>query len=78
MNRLSACSRNSARIAAPTVDSDGVKPGPLGVRRVGQQQPDAAVAAGELAEQREVGAAAVDRREVELEVAGVEDRALRA
>ena len=28
-----------------------------------------------LAEQREVGAAAVDRREVELEVAGVDDRA---
>ncbi len=76
MKRLSACSRNSARIAAPTVASDGVKPGALGVRRVGEQQPDATVAAGDLAEQREVGVAAVDRREVELEVAGVDDRAL--
>ena len=27
MNRLSGYSRNSDRIAAPTVDSDGVKPG---------------------------------------------------
>ena len=78
MNRLSGYSRNSARIATPTVDSDGVKPGPLRVRRVGEQQPHAAVAARELAQQREVGAAPVDRREVELEVAGVDDRARRA
>ena len=48
----------------------------LGVGRVGEQEADAAVAAGDLAEQREVGVAAVDRREVELEVAGVDDRAL--
>ena len=52
-----------------------MKPGPLRVRRVGEQQPHAAVAARELAQQREVGAPAVDRREVELEVAGVHDRA---
>ena len=48
----------------------------LGVRRVREQHADAAVAPGELAQQREVGMAAVDRREVELEVAGVDDRAL--
>ena len=52
------------------------EPRALRVRRVGEQEADAAVAAGELAEQREIGVAAVDRREVELEVAGVDDRAL--
>ena len=49
---------------------------PFRVRGVGEQQADATVAARDLAEQREVGAPAVDRREVELEVAGVDDRAL--
>ena len=50
-----------------------MKPGPLGVRRVAEQQVDAAVA--ELGELADVGAQAVDRRVVELPVAGVEDAA---
>ena len=47
--------------------------GPLGVRRVAEQQVDAAVA--ELGELADVGAQPVDRRVVELPVAGVEDAA---
>ena len=46
----------------------------LGVRRVGQQQREAVLA--EPRELREIGALAVDRRVVDLEVARVQDRAL--
>ena len=63
------------RIASPTVDSDGVKPGRSAFVESESSSRIAAVAARDLAEQREVGVAAVDRREVELEVAGVDDRA---
>ena len=49
--------------------------GLLGVGGVGQQQADALVGC-DRADAGEVGAAAVDRREVELEVAGVQDHAL--
>ena len=59
------------RNASPTTRSDCVTPGPLGVRRVAEQQVDAAVA--ELREPADVGALAVDRRVVELVVAGVDD-----
>ncbi len=45
----------------------------LGVRRVGEQQVDAAIA--ELGEPPDVGLQAVDRRVIELPVAGVEDAA---
>ena len=48
----------------------------LGVRRVAEQQVDAAVA--ELGEPADVGAQPVDRRVVELPVAGVEDAARRS
>ena len=75
MNRLSGYSRNSDAHRGADRRLRRREARPLGVRRVGQQQAHAAVAARELAEQREVGAAAVDRREVELEVAGVDDRA---
>ena len=61
------------RKASPTTRSERVKPGPLGVRRVAHQQVDAAVP--ELGELADVGAQAVDRRVVELPVAGVEDPA---
>ncbi len=47
----------------------------LGVGRVGHEEADAAFAARDVAEHRQVGAAPVDRREVELEVAAVHDRA---
>ena len=47
-------------------------PGPLGVRRVAEHQVDAAVA--ELGEPADVGLEPVDRRVVELPVAGVERR----
>ena len=46
----------------------------LGVRRVGEQQRETSLA--EAPELREVGAPAVDRRVVDLEIAGVQDRAL--
>ena len=48
---------------------------PLGVRRVAEQQVDALVA--ELREPADVGLEPVDRRVVELPVAGVEDAARR-
>ena len=48
----------------------------LGVRRVGQQEPDP-LALGQLAHPRQVGAPPVDGLEVELEVARVQDHALR-
>ena len=48
----------------------------LGVGRVGQQQADALVG-GDGSDAGEVGATSVDRREIELEVAGVEDDSLR-
>ena len=48
----------------------------VGVGGVGQQQADALVA-GDRADAGQVGEAAVDRGEVELEVAGVQDHALR-
>ena len=50
--------------------------GLLGVRRVAQQHADA-LGLGDLADAGEVGAAVVDRRQVELEVARVQDHALR-
>ena len=61
------------RNASPTSRSEPVMPGPLGVRRVAEQQVDAAVA--ELGEPADVGLQPVDRRVVELPVAGVEDAA---
>ena len=51
------------------------EPGPRGVGGVGEQQVDALGA--ELVDRMEVGTAAVDRRLVELEVAGVHNRARR-
>ena len=48
---------------------------PFRVGRVGEQQPDATVHPRDLAEEREVRVPPVDRCEVELEVAGVDDRA---
>ena len=63
------------RIAAPTVDSDGVNPGRSAFVESESSSRTPPSRRGDLAEQREVGAAAVDRREVELEVAGVHDRA---
>ena len=69
----SGWSRRMSRITGPTVASDAREARALGVRRVGQEQPHALAA--DLAEAGEVGAAAVDRREVDLEVAGVQDRA---
>ena len=48
----------------------------LGVRRVAHQQTNA-VAGGELTEPTEVGAPPIDRREIELPVARVQDDALR-
>ena len=59
------------RNASPTTRSEPRDAGALGVRRVAEQQVDAAVA--ELGEPADVGAQAVDRRVVELVVAGVED-----
>ena len=48
----------------------------LGVRRVGEQEPDA-FAGGNLPDAGEVGPAPVDRRQIKLEVAAVEHDALR-
>jgi hypothetical protein len=48
----------------------------LGIGRVGQKQPDSGIV-GECAYTGEVGAATVDRGEVDLEVAGVQDDSLR-
>ena len=48
----------------------------LGVRRVGEQHPDAR-GAGQLADPGQIGAPTVDRREVELEVAAVQHDPLR-
>ena len=61
------------RNASPTIRSDGVKPGPFGVRRVAEQEVDAAVA--ELGQPADVGLEPVDRRVVELVVARVHDPA---
>ena len=75
MNRFDGYSRNSARIATPTVDSDGVNPGRSAFveSESSSRTPPSRRAISPI--EREVGAAAVDRREVELEVAGVHDRA---
>ncbi len=59
------------RNASPTSRSEPVKPGPLGVRGVAEQQIDAAVA--DLGQPADVGAEAVHRRVVELPVARVQD-----
>ena len=61
------------RNASPTRRSEPVHARPLGVRRVAEQQVDAAVA--ELGELADVGLQAVDRRVVELVVARVQDAA---
>ena len=63
------------RNASPTTRSDCVKPGPLRVGRVAEQQVDAAVP--DLGELADVGALPVDRRVVELVVAGVDDPSAR-
>ena len=57
----------SCRNASPTSRSEPVMPGPLRVRRVAEQQVDAAVP--ELGERADVGLQAVDGRVVELPVA---------
>ena len=66
-------SRKTLRAARGRVRSDGVDAGVLDVGRVGQEQQHAVVA--ELGERREVRRATVERRLVDLEVAGVDDRA---
>ena len=48
----------------------------LGIGGVGQQQPDPLVG-GNGADTRQVGATPIDRGEVDLEVAGVQDHTLR-
>ncbi len=63
------------RNASPTTRSDSVTPAPLGVRRVAEQEVDAEAA--DLREPADVGALSVDRRVVELVVAGVDDAAAR-
>ena len=68
-------SGRSGRNASPTTFSDCVTPGALGVRRVAEQEVDAAVA--DLGELADVGALAVDRRVVDLVVARVHDPAAR-
>ena len=60
----------SWRNASPTSRSEPGHPGPLGVRRVAEEQVDAAVA--ELGERADVGLEPVDRRVVELPVARVQ------
>ena len=64
-------SGNSVRNASPTSRSEPVEPGTLGVRRVAEEEIHAAVP--DLGELPDVGAEAVDRRVVELPVAGVDD-----
>ena len=61
------------RNASPTSRSEPVTPGALGVRRVPEQEVDPARA--ELGEPADIGSQAVDRRVVDLVVAGVEDAA---
>ena len=63
------------RNASPTTRSDSRDAGPLRVRRVAEQEVDAAVA--DLREPADVGALAVDRRVVELVVARVDAAAAR-
>ena len=77
MMRRPCWSANSARSTAPTCRSLGRVAVLLGVGRVGQQQPDA-LGRGDRPDAGEVGAPAVDRGQVELEVARVQDHALRA
>ena len=60
---------------SPTVVSDGVNPGRSALVESESSSLTPPRALGDLADQREVGLAAVDRREVELEVAAVQDRA---
>ena len=62
----------TASIAGVMLRSDVVKPGHLGVGRVGQEQVDALLA--EPRERPQVGDAAVERQLVHLEVAGVQRR----
>ena len=67
--------RNAASSLPVRLRSDGVTPGTVDVGRVGEQRQHAGVA--ERGEARQVGRQAVERRLVELEVAGVDDRAER-
>ena len=75
MNRLSGYSRNSDRIATPTVDSDGVKPGRSAFVEsdIRSRMPPSRLAMSPSIAR--FGAATVDRREIELEVAAVHDGA---
>ena len=75
MNRWSGWSRNRSLHRFAHGRLRRREAGSLGVGGVGEQEADAAVAPRDLAEEREVGLAPVDGVEVELEVAGVEDRA---
>ena len=77
MTRRPSAAWNVLRSTAPTSRSLGAWPLALGVGGVGHQQPDA-LGGGDGADAGEVGEPAVDRREVELEVARVQDDALRA
>ena len=76
MMRWSGCSPKMWRSESPTVRSLRVKPGLFGVRRVREQETDARIAVRERPDAGEVGAATIDRRVVDLEVARVDDDAL--
>ena len=75
MTRLSVCSANRLRRTLPTDRLAGGVARLLGVGGVGEQQPDAGPAARAPMRARSVHAP-VDRREVDLEVARVQDHAL--
>ena len=75
MMRLSVCVAKTRRRSDPDRGLRFGEAGLLGVGGVRQEQPDA-LGLGQLAHAREVGAATVDRLQVELEVTRVEDDAL--
>ena len=76
MMRRSRCSANSARSTPPTLRSLGAWPASSAFVESHSSTRMPSVLAS-CADAGEVGAPVVDRREVELEVAGVEDHALR-
>jgi hypothetical protein len=74
--RRSRCAANSPVSTPPTVVSLGEWPGFFGVGGVGHQQPDAGVLR-ELTDASQIEAPRVDRGQVDLVVARVQDDALR-